>query len=257
MKLKKRLLIILFSILSSIIVFSQNTTKNSFNSYSINVNGGTMIFYGDISDYDWYSTKSGELKFGYGISVKKSFNHVLGLQGYFLKGNLSASRNKEKLPASFSNSVYFNAELLEYGFSAIINFNNLAFPKDAKNRKCYVYGLIGAGLTSFRTIKKDITTDNILGFYGYSSDGSKKDMTAEAVFPIGLGLKFKISKAIDISIESSVRNLHSDKLDVEESINTSKDKYGYTSIGITYNFGKNDNSYDWVSPYQEMVKDKE
>ena len=73
-------------------------------------------------------------------------------------------------------------------------------------------------------------------------------MTTETSFPVGLGLKFKASKKIDITLESSIRTVNTDKLDAYVRPGGNKDKYGYTFVGVSYKLGKQEEHLEWPSP---------
>jgi len=82
----------------------------------------------------------------------------------------------------------------------------------------------------------------------------KEKMTTETSFPAGLGIKYKVSKKIDIALESTLRYVVTDKLDAYVRPTNFNDKYGYTSIGVIYKFGKQEKHMEWIEP-KEVEKD--
>ncbi len=241
--IKILLVISVFILISNNIVNAQKS--KGLNQYSVTLHGGGLIFYGDIQSYDLIPDDSKYINLGYGISVKKNLNFVFGLQANYLKGKLSSTDLKD----------YFNASFNEFSLVGNFNLSNLVFPKNTKERKLYIYSYIGAGLTSFRSIRKSVSNDVVVNTFGYDSITLDKISSInKVVFPVGIGFKYKISDKIDLGLETSNRSLQSDKLDSKIITNSKVDKYGYTSLTITYKIGNKKDSYDWVSPYKEIAK---
>src|SRR5437867_2143014 len=61
-------------------------TKSELDNWSVGINAGTLLFYGDVKQHDYFPTTSynNEVKFGYGLSVSRAFNSVLSIQGQLL-----------------------------------------------------------------------------------------------------------------------------------------------------------------------------
>lgn len=233
----------LLSITSLTLSAQQNdsTKIKKYNTWSVSASFGSMIFYGDLMNYDFYPAFD-EFKWGQSISLNKQITSVFGIQGQFLMGKLYGYKE---------NKRYFNANIYEYGINTTINLTNL-LARNIKNKKINVYALLGIGLVDFRTYKRELGSDKFLQDYGYDEDGETKiKMTTETVIPIGGGIKYKINNKLDVCLEATLRNVYSDKLDADVKTNSAKDKYGYTSIGITYKFGKNKKSLEWISPLEE------
>ena len=242
-KIKLQVIIILLSITSLTLSAQQNdsTKIKKYNTWSVSASFGSMIFYGDLMNYDFYPAFD-EFKWGQNISLNKQITSVFGIQGQFLMGKLYGYKE---------NRRYFNANIYEYGINTTINLTNL-LARNIKNKKINVYALLGIGLVDFRTYKRELGSDKFLQDYGYDEDGETKiKMTTETVIPIGGGIKYKINNKLDVCLEATLRNVYSDKLDADVKTNSAKDKYGYTSIGITYKFGKNKKTLEWISPLEE------
>jgi outer membrane protein OmpA-like peptidoglycan-associated protein len=60
--------------------------------------------------------------------------------------------------------------------------------------------------------------------------------TTETSFPVGGGLRYRFLPKWSVYLESTLRNINTDKLDNWDDAVTEHDKYQYTCIGITYNF---------------------
>lgn len=253
---------LLFVIAVNVISFGQNdngTAKIKYNTWSATLSGGSMLFYGDIRNFDfypvskqnskdWFHLTNGisERKWGFGLSVNKQLSPMFGLQLQLQNGKLAGIKN-------YLNR-YFEANVMEYGINGIINFGNLFFPVQ-KNHKFNVYGMLGISIVDFKTIEKTVTTDSMIHSYGYGDFGQPKERTTEYAIPVGIGMKYKINKRFDIGLESQLLNINTDKLDAHVRVNSAKDKYGYTSVALTYKIGKNEKSLEWVTP-KEMEADE-
>lgn len=248
----KRTFTILLLLASLSILFTQKTIAQEegsgnklFKNMSVNANFGSLLFYGDIRQYDFYPVmeNNSEWAWGGGLSVNKTLNPIIGVQGQFLYGGLKGTKRQSK--------TYFNTQLLETNLQAVINLSNILFVTKSE-RKTTIYGFVGLGLLNFRSQAKNLKTDAILRDYGYVDGTEDKDkMTTETVVPMGLGFKFRINTNLDFNIESSIRNVNSDKLDATVKEGTADDKYGYTAVGITYKFvGTEQEDLDWQNPLE-------
>ncbi|MFA5781131.1 MAG: OmpA family protein [Bacteroidales bacterium] len=235
------------------------TGKVKYNTWSVTLSGGSMLFYGDLRQFDFYpiskqngkdwytfTTDISERKMGFGIAVSKQISPIFGVQGEFQKGKLGGVKK--------GVDAYFTADVLKYGINGIVNFTNLFFP-NCKNRSISFYGIAGLEYLDFKTVEKKISTDAEIMSYGCGNYGQEKKQTTELAIPLGLGLKYKLFPKFDLGVECILNNINTDKLDARVRTNTAKDKYGYTAITITYRIGKNEKSLEWVNP-KEMESDE-
>lgn len=247
----------------AILVFSQASyaQQNNFkdiNKFSIGLNFGSLLHYGDIKQWDYLPT-SDEMKWGGGLILNYQISTYFSLQGQFLIGELAGiktnfTQNTGPYHDGLLTNLKFNTEFYEFGLNTTISLNRLLAPCYKFNERWNLYGLTGLGYISFRSqsFRLDTLTGvyNIYNYYGWKEDGTVKDkMTRELVIPVGLGLKYKISNKFDVYLESTLRLLFSDKLDAYVRPYNFNDKYGYTSIGLIYRFGKKDKKHmEWVLP---------
>jgi len=257
--MKKTLLILALFALTGSLAIAQ-VPKKGYNKLSITVHGGLTTFYGDIQQYTWWPVKENRSErgsWGIGGNVAWQFNPVWGinvnLMGATLKGT---KRHGTTVTNSTNNFAYFDASTFEYTVNGVMNFMNLIYRDKTKPRRFSYYFSFGMGFTSFRSVKKRLGTDEVIGTVGYKNyDLDKKERTTETVFPCAFGVKFKISKHFDVGIETSIRFVTSDKLDATRGNTGINDKYGYTSLGLTYKIGKKDDSQEWVNPFEALNKD--
>lgn len=232
-----------------------------FRNWSVGANAGVMLFYGDVKQYDYYPVfrYNSEYSLGYGLTLTKTLNSVIGLQGQILNGKLAGTSRYAKA-ASFrdpKDNRYFTANVFEYDFNVVINLSNLILSKRKINeRKFSVYTTFGAGLTNFNTELRKLSDDALITEYGSSNPNSSeklifKNRTTEIVIPVSLGVKYKLNTKFDLGLETSVRFANTDKLDATAA-NNNKDSYQYTDFVVTYKFDNTDNDVEWVNPLDAL-----
>ncbi len=224
-------------------------TKSELDNWSVGINAGSMLFYGDIKQYEFapVTKYNNEWRFGCGATVTRSFNSIFSGQLQFLYGELSGTKRKINRT--------FEANVLEYSLNGIINLSNLTFSQKAKPRKISFYGLVGFGLTTFKSQLSELNTGKDVGSFGYAASGPGSKRTKEIVIPVGLGIKYKLSPKLDLGLEGTLRNANSDKLDVTVSPTNKNDKYGYTDVTLTYKFGQKADAMEWVNPLDALYAD--
>jgi OOP family OmpA-OmpF porin len=250
MRTIKRGMILLISMMFAQNLFAQieNTIEpeyKSFNRFYIGLNGGTMVTFTNIKQQD-YMPVSGEWKFGGGAIVGYQVSPILGLQGQFIYGDLAGEKTNWR--NNVVANLKFSSNLMEYGVNATVSLSKWWAPRLKLNEKLDFYGMLGFGFISFRAQLTTLDQGVFVAARGYDSNGNKQgSRTLETVFPIGLGVKYRITEKIFINLETNLRNLNSDKLDAFERQYNPRDKYSYTHFGINYIFGKKEKSLQWVN----------
>jgi len=262
MKFVKLIIIGIIALFSTSILFAQ---------IGVGLNGGAMIYNGDF--------RGQGANIGYGLTLDMNISPAITIQGQVLSGGLKASSDYHSL----------TTKVFEYGVNTIINF----MPKSNVS----LYFLMGIGLTNFEAIKRSTVDNTIVGAYGYKPSGNKNSDAApsnapagfgdifnywqtDAVVPLGLGFKFRLSDKLDLGIGATLRIVNTDLLDVSDErgntiisdpdpalrpTNITKpsllemDKYTYASVSLTYVFGRgakppSEKEHGPISPsYEEPV----
>jgi len=219
---------------------------------SIGANFGSCLAYGDIKEYNFWPAPA-ERKWGFGFNINYQISPIVSIQGQVVAGKLAGIKR------NFANgdvaNLKFNADFNEGDLVATISLNRWWAPNLKINDKINLYFLAGVGLMNFRTQLRGLYDDHFINSHGYSANGTKKEsMTTETSFPAGLGIKYKASKKIDISLEATIRYVVTDKLDAYERPTNFNDKWGYTFIGVTYKLGKQEKHMEWMEP-KDVEKD--
>ncbi len=266
MKMKKGLLLILLSGLIAGTSFGQQT-KKKLNYFSIGLHGGWTQFYGDIRQHDFGfgKDKSEYLNGAGGGYISYQLNSVIGFNLNVMGGTLGGI--KRSLPAGTwpesngkNQNVRFKTVFVDYTLNTRVNFVNLMYSDRTKDRIFTSYVTAGLGFISFRSLKtrlKDTPTESAGDFVGsvsYTNQGTEtKKMTTELILPVGLGIKFRLSKRFDLGFEYTQRfALASDKLDATVAGKKSSDGYGYFNLFVAVKFGKQTHAKEWVNPFQAL-----
>lgn len=223
-------IIFLLAFLFPTISFAQtNDNNNTFKKhYSINLNGGPTLFWGDLRQYDYYPVinNKNEWNISYGLILNWQISPVFGLRGQLLNGKLSGSNR------DINN--YFKADILSGNISTSINFSNLFFKYKAK-RFFSVYGIAGIGLSNWKTEMKDLQNNNLIASNGTGNGRGFWGRTLEGNIPLGVGFNFRINNNFVINLENTFYGFNSDKLDTKVS-GSKYDMFSYSSLGLTYKF---------------------
>ncbi len=188
---------------------------------------GSSVFRGDI---DVQKSIRFPGVFGFAVNKQVVSTGVLngGVKAQFNFGRLQGEKNDQ----SFTNN-YMEGCL---NFQVIMNkWINQSF----RFEKFRPYAFGGIGFINYRTLLKD-KNGNVIGGLGYDLDPnlevnenpSKSKPVTDLMFPVGLGVNYKLNENFNIELEASSRFINSDRLDAK--VNWKNDKYWFFSIGVTY-----------------------
>lgn len=238
MNLFKSSIIKYIALLCFILLVTAQLRAQSFNSnvptssspWSLNVSGGTSIFFGDIKQYDYIpvSDYENEWRFGGGLQFGYQVSPVLGLRLQGLYGKLAGTRRPSNL--------FFESNYIEINANADISIRNIVSGFDER-RMWDVYFILGVGITNYNTEVMELNTKKIIRKLGYGNGVGFGGRTMEGVLIGGLGLKIRLTNNWSLNMESAHRGMNSDLLDGREG-GFKYDIYNYTSLGLTYRFGK-------------------
>lgn len=204
--------------------------------FFINGNAGFTDFFGDLHPSKDLGTAE---MFGWGLKAGYQFSPIFGTRLSFVNGKL-LSTSAYKVTVVNDAGIQYDTDLLRYkgSFSDItaqltVDFTNIF--RDNYDAKFSFYGFGGLGVMLNKGNVYDLRNDLIYNNPNNSlSYGDYKN--TNLVFPVGLGLKYGITEALEVSAESSMRFSTSDLIEQTEggAMMFKKDRYMYTSLGITY-----------------------
>lgn len=224
---------------------------------SIGLGSGLVAFKGDIGSRNSISDLN-NFRIGYVLNIEKKIGTFSAVSLNFLYGKFSQT---ERLKYSNKN---FQSPLIQADLNYVFNFDNDFIFKQDLEVTPYIF--LGVGFLKFdpHTDLKDSKGNK----YYYWFDGTIRDLPANDstrfyakrisrdykyetqlkdpkdnyrrstfTLPIGFGLKFKISKSLDVRLASTYYFTGSDRLD-NIARNDNKDKLIFSQLSIDYHFGR-------------------
>lgn len=203
--------------------------------YEIGVSAGTFIYRGDLtpSPFGSYRTPS--------INVNLFVNRVLSPE-FALRGQLAWGRLRgddaayEKPEWRQHRNFNFSATVTEV--SALLVWN-----KWGTERRLAPYLFAGLGLGFTRISRDHSGLDTVYFAQDHLPNRLGQDMAvtpprALPVLPLGAGLRYQVSPAISVTLETSFRLTRSDYIDgFSLAANPKmKDHYQSHTVGLIYNF---------------------
>ncbi|HRB92657.1 MAG TPA: OmpA family protein, partial [Chitinophagales bacterium] len=225
---------------------------------------------------------------GVGIGLTKMFNSAFGLNIDYTLGRLLGrtverggfaeerqywkqlfpERTDADGPVYFKTNVFhqgsvnFYIDWLGLGMGYNQYIRSQITGKPIKSRKFAFYTKIGVGIIRTSSQIYNVSNDKPIANNAYLRGFTNK--FTEVVFPLAVGMKFKVSKAFDIGLEGSFTFTNSDKLDAFQfqsrvdggkTINSlskiNRDAYAYVNLNFTYKFGRigsQKEHIEWVNP---------
>ncbi len=222
---------------------------NKYNTWSVNIGYGPLVYYTDVIDYTLFPKEN--IKLAPSIIVSKQLGRSWGLDAQFLMGDMYGQKNNR----------YFEGDFMDYTMNVRFSINQLvAFGPLAD--KWDIYGKVGLGVTAFRSRLRRLDDDSFmqvkdvhdnLGGYpnppgwedddylvmGYNKQDPEEEIKrqTELVVPIGAGVRYRINKNFDLGAEITMRNLTADNLDVNLS-GADNDSYMHVGFSVSYKIGK-------------------
>jgi outer membrane protein OmpA-like peptidoglycan-associated protein len=231
---------------------------SAYNTWSITVGYGPVVYYTDIIDYTLFP--SSELKLGPSVQISKQFGRSWALEGEFIMADMYGQKYNR----------YFEGDFREASLNVKAYINQLIFNGPLKDR-WNIYAKIGLGVNFFRSTMREQGTDRLLtmddifgGVSGYptsygdwdpddflvmgyerngyaSADPDLEEIARESglVVPIGLGVRYRVNRSFDVGVETALHNMVSDNMDVDMT-GADNDSYMHAALSLTYKFGKKD-----------------
>lgn len=187
--------------------------------------GGGSFYMGD-ANTELYNNTNGVFSFVARYNVNSRFS---------LKANLAAAGISGSTDGSYGtlpgDGLKFSRTLYDFGVQIEWGFCGYGMDGWDGTRRLAPYGLLGIGMT-------------------YAPEPARNDFGAN--FPIGLGVRYKLSERVNIGLEWSMRFSTSDRLDVTADSGTSlenpfmikgkgiknKDSYSFTMLYVTFDIFK-------------------
>ena len=179
------------------------------NGWSIDFNGGSTQYWGNIKSMNFGTTLKHPATFGYGIVLTRQISPVISIRGQFLMGNLKG--RKELFSNDSSANLNYHSDFLEGNITVKMSLTDLI--KGYKpNRTFTLYGIACIGLSNFDGETINYYTGEQVNRFGYGSGKGIKGYELDGMVTVGIGMTFKISKALNFTFENSMKFIHENKL---------------------------------------------
>jgi len=219
--------------------------------FEVGIAGSAFIYQGDLTPSPLGSYRT--LKPGVDIYISKLIDPMFSIRTNIAIGKLKGDDSKYAVPEyrqqrnfNFTTAVFEISELLV----ADLLKNN--FARQSSRLSPYVFAGIGV---SFLKTKRDWSRFNAEYFsaepstiQGLAADAEHSTPNAIPLLPLGIGIRYSLSRRISLSTETSYRLTFTDYLDgFRKAADPSRrDSYQTYSVGIIYQFQKNNSS--WKCP---------
>ena len=215
-----------------------------YNTFSIGVNVGATsqnLATGGSTDFN-----KKKISLGYGITLQEQLSHAfalrLDLQGGKVKGEETDGNG------NLISGVGYSTKFFQPTLNGVVNVGSVSFlhRKNAIN----FFASAGAGISFYQPsgVRPDGTP------FDYADNGtSTNHYVKELVIPIGVGVKFKLTDALGLSLGYTENFIDGDNFDGYKFGFPTKDHYSYGYAGLSYTFGpKSKPSLEWVNPIAMM-----
>ncbi|WP_317163384.1 OmpA family protein [Mucilaginibacter arboris] len=203
--------------------------KKSFRTWSIGLNGGMLTHFTPFNNASNGDFRTPEETWGYGGYIKKQILPSFGIQADFLAGKVRGYQaNALPSPTVAQNNSSFTTNI---EWSAALNANltiaNLSL--NHKRSALSPYVTAGAGYMS--------SSPNVQGAIPNGASGAYQQ---NWFVPVGAGLKFGLSKTINIDLGYSVYFMKTPTFDgVRGGAN---DRFSYAHAGLEFSLGRKKSS---------------
>ncbi|QJD95579.1 OmpA family protein [Mucilaginibacter robiniae] len=218
--------------------------RGQYKTLSFGVNAGILspaLATGGVHDFTDYN-----VELGYGASLRWQLAHSFGLQLDAQGGEVSGD-NFSAIGRTRDGLRSYDTRIWSGTLSGVVNVAQIDYLRRKNAITFFVKG--GAGMVWYHP--EVITQSGAFAEY-LNSDGSKHYVKS-LVIPIGAGVKFRLSDALNFTLGYTENFTDDDNLDALKRGYPSKDKYSYGYGGFEYTFGSSSKpNLDWVNPVAMM-----
>ncbi len=218
----------------------------------VGFSSGLMSFVGDVG----YKNIRQPIRYrlGYTLSLQKSVLSFLDVSAYLHTGRLYGNEWDTSFVYNFQSTVYSGGLNIIYNFSKpfyskstsppfvspfvltgieLVSYDSNSDLKDA-NGKTYYYWTDGSIRDKYQYASFASSAVKLQRDYNYETNAVKR--TSAIAFPIGGGLKFRISNRMSLDLGTTLHITNTDLIDNFKSANNN-DYFLYSYAGIHYNLG--------------------
>lgn len=236
----------------------QSSKKNSSkkeeqsNSWALGVGGSNFIMHGDLRSIGT-GTLGDFWNLGGYFYVDKMFNPILGLEFKLNYNKISGgaqyfSEIYEVLYAgagTINENLFFEGKAYGAELNLILSLSNIY---KRKTEKWHLSAYLGAGYHQYNSVLYEQNLDGTrttLVDFGFNPERNNQDQASSIYLTFQLGLKYRLSKRLDLEFRPSFYLNYEDHLDATISDKQNLETFFINHIGIVYKFGKKQNYSIW------------
>ncbi|MGZ3778116.1 MAG: DUF6089 family protein, partial [Mucilaginibacter sp.] len=219
-------------------------TNNSFRTWSIGVHAGVSTTYTLSDNIKTLDFTSPDPQTSYGGYVKDQLTRSFGIQADFLIGKLQADHAQERLP----NGAYIYSQFdTKLNWSAALSANFIIAHIHGKSNKSVIqpYLTLGIGEMSYTPV---------LHYY-FNQPPTYLSASSSFFVPAGLGLKFDLTRGVNLDIGYQVNFVMADNVDGYK-YGSSNDRFSYSHIGLEFALGKSSKRQLAAQTKSKVVQNK-
>jgi OOP family OmpA-OmpF porin len=218
--------------------------RGQYNTFSIGANVGVtspFIAIGGSNDFNKFKAE-----LGYGLSFREQLAHSFGLQLDLHGGRVSGSNENLADGGVSQNRRSFETIFWSGTLSGVVNVATIDYLRRKNALNFFVTA--GAGLAMYNP---QLVYGNNNRLSVRNADGTLHYIK-EAIIPVGVGAKFKLSDALALNLGYTATFIDGDNFDYTYK-SSSKDHYSYGYGGLELTLGsKSKQNLDWVNPVAMM-----
>ncbi|WP_183575387.1 OmpA family protein [Mucilaginibacter sp. X5P1] len=204
-----------------------------YNHISIGINAGMLS---NQIPFGPNTTSHFSPSFGYGASIRDAFSHFFSLSLDYVGGTVKGDNQG----LSKFGGLDYKTSTNSIALTALVNFGSVSFLH--RENAVNFYGDAGYGLDFYKP-KFDLAGGTEKA-YANIYDNTVK----EAVFPVGVGVKFKLSDALALNVGYKIAFIPGYNFTGYHTY-PQQDHYSYSYAGLEYTFGSSSKkNIDWVNP---------
>ncbi|WP_196895038.1 OmpA family protein [Aureivirga marina] len=239
---------------------STNAQEKDFNTWSVGAGASNFIMYGDLNsfgggqssfDYGFYAYVDKMINPAFGFELKAHYLNMSGAVGSFSPFYLLYAEDH-------TGGATFEGKALGGEFNLILNLNTLN-PSASKNRKWNAAIYAGLGFQTYDSKLYDQSTGDLLIDYNNIKNKSTKENSF--YYTAGLGIKYRLSRRVDLEFRPTINLNNEDQLDAAYSNRKNLEIFLVTHLGVNIKLGKKKKYAIWYDQLpgkseEEQEKDK-
>ncbi len=217
------------------VFYSFSQEQNLEETWVIGVGGNAFLMHGDLTSLN---PKSAGVNLGYYVYLQKMLSPTFGfeLKGQVLKMKGASQDFSDSYPVLYAetenpNNLYFEGSTFGGEFNIVLNLNNsFNNPYAKENHKLNLNAYAGFGYHTYDSKLYRLDNDALLLDYGTVIE--RQGYAKSIYYTAGLGLRYKLSKRLDLELRQTINFNNEDNLDAAISQKQNFESFLTTNLGL-------------------------